>query len=148
MNMMPMNVGEEPMMDGDMNGNDVIDSNNEMQNNLDGEEDGPKKNIQRLAGKLSQELRMYNDEQTSPDTDLNKYVVGMVTAQAGKNMTSKEKQEIIKKIQNGEDIDDSEETDVPMEESKQNNVMDDERIGKRFNKNAVDLKKNPFSSNR
>ena len=129
-------MGEDPM--GDMG-------------NEEGADD-PKKNIQRLAGELSQALRTYNDEQQSPDTDLNKYVVGMIATQAGKNMTSDEKNEIIKKIQKGESVENengSEEgNDMAMEECKQNSVMDDEQKGKRFNKQAFDLKKNPFSSRR
>lgn len=106
----------------------------------------PKKDIQRLAGELSQALRMYNLDQETPDTDLNKYVVGMIATQAVKDMTGKEKQEIVKKIDNGEDIDDSNEETV--EESKQNSVMDDEVNTKRFEKKAFDFKKNPFSSRR
>jgi hypothetical protein len=131
-------MGEDPM--GDMG-------------NEEGADD-PKKNIQRLAGELSQALRTYNDEQQSPDTDLNKYVVGMIATQAGKNMTSDEKNEIIKKIQKGESVENEnggEGDEMAMEECKQNTVMDDEKNEKdkkRFNKRAIDLKKNPFSSRR
>lgn len=135
----------------DMNMNQPDDEMND--NGFEDEEsvDDPKKNIQRLAGELSQALRLYNDGQETPDTDLNKYAVGMVATQATKNMTSKEKNEIIKKIENGEDvdIDDGDDTqDTPMEECKQNNVMNDEKDGKRFEKKSMNLKNNPFSSQR
>jgi hypothetical protein len=127
-------MGEDPM--GDMG-------------NEEGADD-PKKNIQRLAGELSQALRTYNDEQQSPDTDLNKYVVGMIATQAGKNMTSDEKNEIIKKIQKGESVENEnggEGDEMAMEECKQNTVMDDEKK-ERVYKDARVLKNNPFSSKR
>ena len=146
--MPPMDMG----MDGNMGMENDMDNNmGDMDMNNDEENvDDPKKNIQRLAGELSQALRTYNMEQESPDTDLNKYVIGMIATQAAKDMTSDEKQDIIKKINKGETIEDnSEETsDVPMEECKQNNVMDDEKNGKRFEKKSFDYKKNPFSSRR
>lgn len=138
-------------MNNDM-GDDMVDMNND-----DESVDDPKKNIQRLAGKLSQALRTYNMEQETPDTDLNKYVVGMIATQAAKDMTSDEKQEIVKKINKGETIEDNgeenidnnaEDNEMPMEECKQNNVMDDEKDKKRFNKKSFDFKKNPFSSQR
>lgn len=148
----------EPMPPMDMGMDNNMEMENGMDDNMgdidmnDSEEnvDDPKKNIQRLAGELSQALRTYNMEQESPDTDLNKYVIGMIATQAAKDMTSDEKQDIIKKINKGETIEDnSEETsDVPMEECKQNNVMDDEKNGKRFEKKSFDYKKNPFSSRR
>lgn len=144
----PMGMGDEPM-DGAMDQEPMGMGNEPMG---DENADDPKKNIQRLAGELSQALRTYNDEQQTPDTDLNKYVVGMIATQAGKNMTSDEKNEIVKKIQKGETMDDEESTtegdEMAMEECKQNVVIDDEKKGKRFNKRAIDLKKNPFSSKR
>lgn len=149
----PMDIDLPPMgdMGGEMPPMDDGGMGEEPMGNKEGADD-PKKNIQRLAGELSQALRTYNDEQQSPDTDLNKYVVGMIATQAGKNMTSDEKNEIVKKIQKGESMNDEnggeEGNDMAMEECKQNSVMDDEQKGKRFNKRAVDLKKNPFSSRR
>lgn len=159
MDMNNMDMGGNNEMD--MMGNDNMDNNmgDDMgdMNNDDESVDDPKKNIQRLAGKLSQALRTYNMEQESPDTDLNKYVVGMIATQAAKDMTSDEKQEIVKKINKGETIEDNgeenidnnaEDNEMPMEECKQNNVMDDEKDKKRFNKKSFDFKKNPFSSQR
>lgn len=159
MDMNNMDMGGNNEMD--MMGNDNMDNNmsDDMgdMNNDDESIDDPKKNIQRLAGKLSQALRTYNMEQEKPDTDLNKYVVGMIATQAAKDMTSDEKQEIVKKINKGETIEDNgeenidnnaEDNEMPMEECKQNNVMDDEKDKKRFNKKSFDFKKNPFSSQR
>ena len=148
----PMGMEPEPMgdMGGEMSPMGDEGMGEDPMGNGEGADD-PKKNIQRLAGELSQALRTYNDEQQSPDTDLNKYVVGMIATQAGKNMTSDEKNEIIKKIQKGESVENEnggEGDEMAMEECKQNTVMDDEEKGKRFNKRAIDLKKNPFSSRR
>jgi hypothetical protein len=128
----------------------MMDANGGTEEPMEGEgtADDPKKNIQRLAGELSQALRTYNDEQQSPDTDLNKYVVGMIATQAGKNMTSDEKNEIVKKIQKGETVDDNVDDDMAMEECKQNTVMNDGRDDERYDKRAVKLKNNPFSSKR
>ena len=151
-NQEPMGMEPEPM--GDMGGEMPPMGDEGMGEDPMGNGEGaddPKKNIQRLAGELSQALRTYNDEQQSPDTDLNKYVVGMIATQAGKNMTSDEKNEIIKKIQKGESVENEnggEGDEMAMEECKQNTVMDDEKNEKRLNKRAIDLKKNPFSSRR
>jgi hypothetical protein len=145
----PVGMGEMPM--NNMGGDDpMMDANGGTEEPMEGEgtADDPKKNIQRLAGELSQALRTYNDEQQSPDTDLNKYVVGMIATQAGKNMTSDEKNEIVKKIQKGETVDDNVDDDMAMEECKQNTVMNDGRDDKRYDKRAVKLKNNPFSSKR
>ena len=74
----------------------------------------------------------------------------MIATQAGKNMTSDEKNEIVKKIQKGEDVEEMNDgnEEMAMEECKQNQVMDDEQNDKRYNKRSIDLKKNPFSSRR
>ena len=152
--MMDPMMGSEPGPMDDMGGMNDMDMGMENQNfDENGEEpNDPKKDIQRLAGELSQALRMYNQEQQTPDTDLNKYVVGMIATQAVKDMTSQEKSEVIKKIKNGETIDDENdnaENEPPMEECKQNTVMDgNDKHDKRFNKKSVDLSKNPFSAKR
>lgn len=152
-NPIPQPIGEP--MDMDQPNDELPETDEYMddEDNMMNDEmiDDPKKNIQRLAGELSQALRTYNMEQESPDTDLNKYVVGMIATQATKEMTSNEKNEIVKKIQKGETTDDDTEDnfgdDVPMEECKQNNVLDDEK-DKRYKKEAFDFGKNPFSSRR
>lgn len=89
-------MGDEPMMDD--NGFDAgVDAD---------PESDPKKYIQQLSGKLSQELRSYNQEQGTPDTDLNKYVAGMVIPQATKSMTDDDKKDVINKINKGVTDDD------------------------------------------
>ena len=100
-NDMPPMDGNDPMMP---NGEDGFDAGVE----ADPSED-PKKYLQQLSGKLSQELRKYNDEQEQPDEDLNKYVAGMIIPQATKGLTDKGKKEIIGKIKKGN-------VDEPIEE--------------------------------
>ena len=105
-------MGNDPMMGNDPIGGDMEDPM--MDDEMGGEENDPKKEIQKLSGQLSQKLRSYNDEQEKPDTDLNKYVAGMVIPQATKSMTSDEKAEVINKIKKGM-TDDDLETDDSME---------------------------------
>lgn len=62
------------------------------------EESDPKTFIQQLTGKLCQSLRKYNENQPQPDEDLNKYVAGMVVAQAVKNMSPDDANEVMTKI--------------------------------------------------
>ena len=62
------------------------------------EETDPKKFIQQLTGKLSQSLNSYNNEQEEPDTELGKFVLGMVIKQATKGMDEKDRKGIIKKL--------------------------------------------------
>lgn len=152
------NIMGNPPMNEPMNGT-IGEPQGDM--TMDDEEgDDPKKNIQRLAGELSQALRTYNQDQPQPDTDLNKYVMGMIVTQASKDMTSNEKDEIIKKIQKGEsEMNDTEKNgeEMPMECIKRKNVneimdstVSQEREGKREDKkmNNKLSKKNPFISNR
>lgn len=126
----------------------------------------PKKYIQQLSGKLSQELRKYNNEQGQPDEELNKYVAGMIIPQASQGLTDKGKKEIIGKIKKGV-TDDTEEAPteeepqepMPMESRKyrkniteiMNQIFDDskkqeERQEKKVNKQIKN--RNPFVSNR
>lgn len=67
------------------------------------EETDPKKYIQQLTGKLSQTLNTYNNENGEPDTELGKYVLGMLIKQGTKGMDGKEKKELIKKINTDND---------------------------------------------
>lgn len=104
-----MNLGSnEPQgdldMENDFSGGD--ESNSDFDSNFDAgvkadENADPKKYIQQLSGKLSQELRKYNDTQQQPDTELNKYVAGMIIPQASKGMTDNDKQEVIGKLEKG-----------------------------------------------
>lgn len=65
------------------------------------EEEDPKKYIQQLTGKLSQTLRKYNESLPEPDTDLCKYVSGMINAQTTEGLTQEDVDEIIDKIKSG-----------------------------------------------
>lgn len=82
------------------------------------EETDPKRFIQQLTGKLSQSLNSYNNENGEPDTELGKYVLGMLVKQGVKGMDETDKKEIIKKINTSEeDIDDmGEDVDAEMPE--------------------------------
>lgn len=110
---------DDPQMNDDSEGFDAgVD--------VDKDED-PKKYIQQLSGKLSQELRNYNQEQEKPDTELNKYVAGMIIPQASKDMTDKEKKEIISKIEKGSvdsDDDIEQDEDLPSDEGEDMNMGD------------------------
>lgn len=85
------------------------------------EETDPKKYIQQLTGKLSQSLNSYNNDNGEPDTELGKYVLGMLVKQGVKGMDDKDKKEIIKKINTASDEDtpmpedDEVSTDEPMD---------------------------------
>lgn len=173
---MPQDMGgmnnELPTNDDDLeNGMD-----NSFDNNIDGngESTDPKKQIQQLTGKLSQELRNYNNDQTEPDTELNKYVAGMIIPQASKALTGDDKSEIIDKINNNSDSEDEMGGDEPNDNEISNEIpMDDsnpseskrsidniidEMINSILNDNDKDRyekktdvkskRKNPFISNR
>lgn len=105
-----------PMDDAEMNdemGGEMPDAGNEemptdFDSNFDAgveadEETDPKRFIQQLTGKLSQSLNSYNNENGEPDTELGKYVLGMLVKQGVKGMDEKDKKEIIKKINTNED---------------------------------------------
>lgn len=155
---MPMD-NQMPMDDGSMN--DQMPMDDGMNGEVDGFDAGveadpesdPKKYLQQLTGKLSQELRKYNNEQEQPDEDLNKYIAGMIVPQAAKGMTDSGKKEIIKKIKSGVTDEDTEDDSMQMESITEivNNVIDDEFAEKRREKricNKTLPKKNPFRSNR
>lgn len=104
------NNGEDEAMD-DMNSNMGGDENqmpSDFDSNFDAgveadEETDPKRFIQQLTGKLSQSLNSYNNENGEPDTELGKYVLGMLVKQGVKGMDETDKKEIIKKINTSED---------------------------------------------
>lgn len=106
---MPTNDGfgqnDKPKQNMDMGDElDNNDSNNGM--NLDG--DDQKKTIQQLAGKLSQELRTYNEQQPQPDSELNKYVAGMINKQAIEGLDSEDRKDVLRKIKNDDGNSESE----------------------------------------
>lgn len=81
------------------------------------EETDPKKYIQQLTGKLSQSLNSYNNENGEPDTELGKYVLGMLVKQGTKGMDDKDRKEIIKKINtNNSEGDDMSDEEMPNDE--------------------------------
>jgi hypothetical protein len=105
------NDNEDEMM-GDVNDDMEGNSDNQMPTDFDSnfdagveadEETDPKRFIQQLTGKLSQSLNSYNNENGEPDTELGKYVLGMLVKQGVKGMDEKDKKEIIKKINTSED---------------------------------------------
>jgi hypothetical protein len=124
-----------PMDDAEMNdemGGEMPDAGNEeiptnFDSNFDAgveadEETDPKRFIQQLTGKLSQSLNSYNNENGEPDTELGKYVLGMLVKQGVKGMDEKDKKEIIKKINTSEDELDTNENmsdEIPEEETEE-----------------------------
>lgn len=106
------NIPNDTQMNIDDNGGNMnnFNDNQGFDANVDADsETEPKKYIQQLTGKLSQELRKFNQEDNNQDNELNKYVLGMLIPQATKSMNDSDKNEIVKKIQKGniEDFDDT-----------------------------------------
>ena len=128
---MPMDpMGGDPNMmggEGEMPMGDEMDPNmmapeggSEFDTNFDAgveadEDEDPKKYIQQLTGKLSQELGKYNNELGEPDIELSKYVGGMITKQVAKYLDDSGKKDLIKKIKTTNSSDESE--DVPMDDN-------------------------------
>lgn len=158
----PDMMNNPPMPQDNMNQNDVegndFDNMGETDDGLD-----PKKSVQQLTGKLSQELRSYNNDQEQPDEDLNKYVAGMIIPQATKAMTDKGKKEVINKIKKGITDDEIEDDSMEMDDADGienmqiesriyeiiNNILDDtEKRKTQKVSNKTLPKKSPFRSNR
>ena len=121
------NMPANDEMPDDMAANDEEGMPSDFDTNFDAgveadEETDPKRYIQQLTGKLSQSLSSYNNENGEPDTELGKYVLGMLVKQGVKGMDEKDKKEIIKKIK----TDDSEEMDDDMMDISDGNEMPDE----------------------
>lgn len=92
------------------------------------EETDPKKYIQQLTGKLSQSLNSYNNENGEPDTELGKYVLGMLVKQGTKGMDDKDKKEIIKKINSSSDDEDMpEDNETGIEEPMDDDIEGDDQ---------------------
>ena len=90
---------EEPFSE---DGNEPDNSESEIKN-TDNDTDTSKKEIQKLSGELSQKLNTYNSSQQTPDSDLNKYVAGMIIKQASKGLDDEDKDDIINKIESNSD---------------------------------------------
>lgn len=134
---MPMGneMGGEMPMDGETPmGNEIpMDDNSgsEFDTNFDAgveadEDEDPKKYIQQLTGKLSQELGKYNNELGEPDVELSKYVGGMITKQVAKYLDDSGKKELIKKIKTTDSSEDSE--DMPMDDNMENEMPEDDNM--------------------
>lgn len=111
------NGGMPPMddpnaMGADMSGGSEFDTNFDAGVDAD-ENTDPKKYIQQLTGKLSQSLRKYNENLPQPESDLCKYVAGMILKQTTEGLTDAEKKEIIDKV-NGNATDDNMDGEMDM----------------------------------
>lgn len=168
--MMPMGGDATPPMESDFQINDNDDSNfdndenalatdnkmpSEFDSNFDAgveadEETDPKKYIQQLTGKLSQSLNSYNNDNDEPDTELGKYVLGMLIKQGTKGMDEKDRKEIIKKINtNNSELEDeeySENEENNYEENDDENLSDDSEEIKMENKKFNFTKKQIFEN--
>ena len=125
------NIQSPPIDASPMNapfGGDYLDGGNEMpfydgqqdfqqpQENYDAdfnagveadEETDPKKYIQQLTGKLSQSLRKYNQSLPQPDSELCKYVSGMILKQSTEGLPQEDVSDIIKKVKSDDDSQDN-----------------------------------------
>lgn len=94
----PMGGGMEiPQDDGEMNTDPM--GNEGMEDGSEGND--AKKEIQRMTGKLSQDLRTYNDDNGDQDTELNKYVANMIVKQAAKSMTPSDVKAVVGTLNDG-----------------------------------------------
>lgn len=168
--MMPMGGDATPPMESDFQINDNDNSNfnndedalatdskmpSEFDSNFDAgveadEETDPKKYIQQLTGKLSQSLNSYNNDNDEPDTELGKYVLGMLIKQGTKGMDEKDRKEIIKKINtNNSELENeeySENEENNYEENDDENLSDDSEEIKMENKKFNFTKKQIFEN--
>lgn len=126
--------GEEfnnlPPIDGDNQAS--VGDENEYDTNFDAgvdadEDNDPKRYIQQLTGKLSQSLRKYQEELPTPDSDLDKYVAGMILKQTTDGLNDEDTKEILGKI-NGDksDTDESVSRSVTLNELFQDLNGDDD----------------------
>lgn len=109
MDMVPPKQMSVPMMQDYPNdemmsmGSQMPQDSSEFDTNFDAgvdadENTDPKKYIQQLTGKLSQSLRKYNENLPKPETDLCKYVAGMILKQTTDGLTDSDKKDIIDKV--------------------------------------------------
>lgn len=126
---MPSEQGQQPMEqptfdDGQGDEQDTYDT--DFNAGVEADEDtDPKRYIQQLTGKLSQKLRAYNSELPSPDTDLNKYVAGMINKQAIEGLDDNDVKEILSKIKSDESTDDEPIDNDSSDETDTNDDSDD-----------------------
>ena len=73
------------------------------------EQSDPKKYIEQLTGKLGQSLRKYNEDQGQPDLELEKFAINsLLSATHTSDMDSSDQDDIIKKVKEAGNGDDSE----------------------------------------
>lgn len=142
-----------PPMDGD---NQVgMEDENEYDSNFDAgvdadEDNDPKRYIQQLTGKLSQSLRKYQEELPTPDSDLDKYVAGMILKQTTNGLNDEDTKEILGKI-NGDksDTDESISRSVTLNELFQDlNGNDDDQMVIQKATSDNSYRANPYTSPR
>lgn len=151
--MMPMGADEMPPMGNqeempldtpmpdDMDMNPEGGMENQFDTNFDAgveadEDADPKKYIQQLTGKLSQKLNSYNNDNGQPDTELGKYVLGMLVKQGVKGMDDSDKQDIIQKIKTPENTEEIASEPVQDEEPEMNEIPMESKTFK-FTKNQI-----------
>ena len=137
---MPMD-NEMPMDDGMgmENGGSEFDTNFDAGVEADEDED-PKKYIQQLTGKLSQELGKYNNELGEPDIELSKYVGGMIVKQVAKNLDDSGKKDLIKKIKTSDSNDNVEEPNLTGDDEQNLDVDNTEMPVESYNLSKRNLK--------
>lgn len=137
--------GMEEMPQGDLgmedNASSDFDTNFDAGVEADEDED-PKKYIQQLTGKLSQEFGKYNNELGEPDTELSKYVGGMIIQQVAKNLDEPGRKELIKKLKTADSSEDNEmETELDGNEDFEDNETSDEMKMESYTISGSDVKK-------
>lgn len=90
------------------------------------EDDDPKRYIQQLTGKLSQSLRKYQEGLPTPDTDLDKYVAGMILKQATDGLNDEDTKDVLGKIKGDDDVDECRTYRKNLSELTQNFIDNDE----------------------
>lgn len=147
-NASPMDDGQMPMDDNEGDNSNPYDTNFDAGIDTD-ENDDPKRYIQQLTGKLSQSLRKYQQEQPTPDADLDKYVAGMILKQTTDGLDDKDVDEILGKIKDDEGQDtneslDREDTLNELFQELTGSDDDDDEIGMTKIKNDNSYRKSPF----
>lgn len=146
----PADDGMNPMGDSFNQVGDEMPTN-QFDTNFDAgveadEETDPKRYIQQLTGKLSQSLRSYNEGLPQPDADLSKYVAGMIIKQATEGLSSEDANDILKKVTDSGNEDDTDETFGESLERIDNLSPDAENDPKEPNRRKTDsARKRPFT---
>lgn len=124
-----MDNGNPGIMGGqdDMGSDDSNEFDSDFNPDVEADENSdPKKFIQQLTGKLSQSLRKYNSNQPQPDSELCKYVAGMILKQTTENLNGDDKQDILDKVNDGGDDNDDDSDNSYMGDDKEEPQMNDD----------------------